>query len=142
VALLTKLGLEGEPDDAAKKARAAKKPAGDGGEGGPSGAGGKAPKAAEPVVITIAQRNKRKFVTSVAGLEHHGVKLADAAKAFGKKFSSGASVVKGKGGQGDVVDIQGEFKEQLGELIATQYAVPRGAIFFAEAGGKKVPLFG
>lgn len=62
----------------------------------------------QAVTISRQQRNKRKFVTSVSGLELfgnfqplalvfmncQGVKLGDAAKAFAKKFSCGCSVTK------------------------------------------------
>lgn len=140
---MTKLRFEGEPDAAALKACTAKKPtAADDDKDAPAASDKKkaAKSQLQPVVITISQRNKRKFVTSVSGLEHHGVKLADAAKAFGKKFSCGSSVVKGKAGQGDCIDIQGDFKESLAELIAEQFSVDRAALFFSD-GGKKVPMF-
>lgn len=68
--------------------------------------GGKAKKkAAQEVLITRAVRNKKKCVTTVAGLEHFGVKLSEAAKVFGKKFASGASVTKTATG-GEEIDIQ------------------------------------
>ena len=58
-----------------------------------SGAGGKKKSAATVttrVVIARIQRQKRKFVTAIAGLESvPDLKIKDACKAFGKKFSSG-----------------------------------------------------
>lgn len=62
-------------------------------------------KVAQEVLITRAVRNKKKCVTTVAGLEHFGVKLGEAAKVFGKKFASGASVTKTATG-GEEIDIQ------------------------------------
>lgn len=46
------------------------------------------------IVLESHTRNKKKCVTTVTGLDGFGVKLADAAKLFGKKFACGASVVK------------------------------------------------
>ena len=55
------------------------------------------------VVIAKIQRQKRKFVTAVAGLETvPGLKIKDAAKLFGKKFSSGASVQESASGAKEV----------------------------------------
>lgn len=57
--------------------------------------GGAGPKKAKEVVetkIVIAriQRQKRKYVTAVAGLDTvPDLKIKDAARVFGKKFSSG-----------------------------------------------------
>ncbi|XP_075497714.1 translation machinery-associated protein 22-like [Primulina tabacum] len=58
--------------------------------------GGKIKKKEKPeVVIEKMTRNKRKCITTVKGLELFGVKLNDASKKLGKKFVTGASVVKG-----------------------------------------------
>ncbi|WVZ20300.1 hypothetical protein V8G54_007622 [Vigna mungo] len=48
----------------------------------------------QEVVIEKVVRNKRKCITTVKGLELFGVKLSDASKKLGKKFATGASVVK------------------------------------------------
>jgi len=37
-------------------------------------------------------------------------------------------VTKGKGGQGDVIDIQGDFRETIADIIAEQFGVPPEAI--------------
>lgn len=57
------------------------------------------------VVIERATRNKRKCVTTVAGLDLYGVKLADASKKFGKKFACGASVTKDASNK-EQIDVQ------------------------------------
>lgn len=151
---MTKLGFVGEPDDAAKKARGTKKaadkpddappaagaPAAEDGQAGGGVKKKKGGKDVAQVVISIAQRNRRKHITSVVGLDAYGVKLSDASKAFGKKFASGASIVKGQGALPDAIEIQGELKEPLAELIAELFGVPRDAIFCLE-GGKKEPMF-
>uniref|UniRef100_A0A5B6YSY7 Putative translation machinery-associated protein 22 n=1 Tax=Davidia involucrata TaxID=16924 RepID=A0A5B6YSY7_DAVIN len=48
----------------------------------------------QEVVIGKVVRNKRKCITTVKGLERFGVRLSDASKKHGKKFATGASVVK------------------------------------------------
>jgi len=51
-------------------------------------------KLASQIVIKRIERNKRKFVTSVRGLEAFGVDLKKAAKLFAQKFATGGSVTK------------------------------------------------
>lgn len=77
-------------------------------------------KAAKEVVITLATRQRKKAITSVEGLDLFGVKLADAAKVFGKKFACGSSVVNNPS-QKDQIDIQGDVQEVIPELILKQY---------------------
>ena len=57
------------------------------------------------LIIERAVRNKRKCVTTVKGLDLFGIKLADAAKKFGKKFACGSSVVKDASGK-EEIDVQ------------------------------------
>ena len=51
-------------------------------------------KAAAKVLIKRVERNKRKYVTAVSGLEAHGLDLKKVAKEWGKKFATGSSVTK------------------------------------------------
>lgn len=51
--------------------------------------------------IKRVERNKRKYVTEVSGLEHFGLDLKKVAKEFGKKFATGSSVAKTAAGGGD-----------------------------------------
>jgi density-regulated protein len=75
------------------------------------------------VVITKVQRQKRKYVTVVAGLETvPNLKIKDASKAFGKKFSSGASINEGPTGVKEVV-IQGDVMLDLPPLLVSQFNV-------------------
>mmetsp|Transcript_24206 Transcript_24206/g.53723 ORF Transcript_24206/g.53723 Transcript_24206/m.53723 type:complete len:225 (-) Transcript_24206:205-879(-) len=101
--------------------------------------GGKKKREVSPhVTIKKLTRGGRKCVTSIAGLDGFSVKLEDAAKLFKKKFSCGASVVKGDTGQPDTVDIQGDFEEEVIEIITKEFgAVPRAKIVLAEGGTKK-----
>jgi len=71
-------------------------------------------------VVERATRNKRKCITSVQGLELFGVKLAEAAKKFGKKFACGASVVKDASNK-EQIDVQGDCMDDLAEFIAKEF---------------------
>jgi len=96
--------------------------------------GGKTKKKKEAqVVVTRCSRSKRKYVTTVAGLENFGIKLPDAAKAISKKFACGASVTKSAIGV-DEIDIQGDVKEEIVDFIIEKFGVPSDSIFFAEDG--------
>lgn len=69
------------------------------------------------------------------GLERFGIKLGDAAKLFGKKFASGASITKSPTEQ-EQIEVQGDFLEKAAELIVKQYGKEHGikkpAIFVIE----------
>jgi density-regulated protein len=79
----------------------------------------KKPKAKE-VIITRATRQRKKAITSVEGLELFGIKLADAAKVFGKKYACGASVVTNPSLK-EQIDIQGDVQDLVPELILEKY---------------------
>ncbi|XP_057537353.1 uncharacterized protein LOC130815040 isoform X3 [Amaranthus tricolor] len=90
------------------------------------------------VIIEKMVRNKRKCITTVKGLELFGVKLSDASKKLGKKFATGASVVKGPT-EKEQIDVQGDIAYDIVEFITDTWPdVPETAIFFIEE-GKKVP---
>ncbi|KAL9314665.1 hypothetical protein ACSQ67_020117 [Phaseolus vulgaris] len=117
----------------------------------------------QEVIIEKVVRNKRKCITTVKGLELFGVKLSDASKKLGKKFATGASVVKfgvaavtaaivdkswkiaaGAGAIGgptekEQIDVQGDIAYDIVEFITDTWPdVPETAIFFIED-GRKVP---
>jgi density-regulated protein DRP1 len=86
------------------------------------------------VVITRIQRQKRKFVTSVQGLETVAdLKIKDAAKLFGRKFSSGSSVTDTPQGGKEVV-IQGDVSFELPNVLINDLKIPAGVIFTNEDG--------
>ncbi|GLT85546.1 hypothetical protein SLE2022_037340 [Rubroshorea leprosula] len=90
------------------------------------------------VVIEKVVRNRRKCITVVKGLELFGVKLSDASKKLGKKFATGASVVKGPT-EKEQIDVQGDVAYDIVDFITETWPdVPEAAIFFIED-GKKVP---
>merc|ERR1711968_124056 len=78
------------------------------------------PKAEFEKCITRQTRNKRKAITTINGLDMFGVKLADAAKKFGKRFACGSSVVK-TASNTEEIDVQGDFMDEIGEMICAQY---------------------
>lgn len=102
--------------------------------------GGKKKREASPrITVKKLTRGGRKCVTCVAGLDTFQVDMEKAAKIFKKKFACGASVVKGQPGQGgDEVEIQGDFEEELIEVLTDNFKqIPEDKISFAEGGTKK-----
>lgn len=67
---------------------------------------------ASKVIIKRSERNKRKFVTSVHGLDYFGVDLKKAAKLFANKFATGASLHKGPQGEEEII-IQGDVSDEV-----------------------------
>jgi len=90
------------------------------------------------VTIRKLTRGGRKCVTSVAGLEGFGVKLDGVAKLFKKKFACGSAVVKGDNGAPDTVDVQGDFEDEIIDIITQEYKdIPREKFSTLESGTKK-----
>eukprot|EP01041_Mallomonas_annulata_P004705 gene4705-9325_t len=86
------------------------------------------------IIISRVQRQKRKFVTSVVGLDTvPDLKLKDAAKVFGKKFSSGASIGDTATGGKEIV-IQGDVSFDLPALLVSEFKIPKSAIFIIDEG--------
>ena len=74
------------------------------------------------ITIERATRNKKKCITSVRGLDAFGVKLGEAAKAFGKKFACGSSIVKDDTRPDkEQIDVQGDVMEELAEYVLAQW---------------------
>ena len=75
------------------------------------------------VVIARVQRQKRKYVTVITGLETVAeLKIKDFAKACGKKFSSGASVNDLPAG-GKEVTIQGDVYFDVPPMLINDFKV-------------------
>lgn len=72
------------------------------------------------IVVEMAVRNKKKCTTSVTGLELFNIKLAEASKAFGKKFACGCSVTKTAAAT-EQIEMQGDFTFQLPDLLVKLY---------------------
>jgi len=101
--------------------------------------GGKKKKEATPqITIKKLSRGGRKCVTTVTGLEGFGVKLDAAAKLFKKKFACGSAVVKGDNGQPDYIEIQGDFEEEVIDVVQSEHKdIDRKKFTVAEGGTKK-----
>ncbi|KHN95293.1 Translation initiation factor SUI1 [Metarhizium album ARSEF 1941] len=72
------------------------------------------------VTIKRIERNKKKFVTAVIGLEAFGLELKKVAKDLGKKFATGSSVTKLPSG-GEEIVVQGDVSDELEEFILEKY---------------------
>jgi len=73
-------------------------------------------KLASQVVIKRIERNKRKYITSVRGLEAFGVDLKKAAKLFAQRFATGGSVTKNAAGIDGIV-VQGDVSQEIYGMI-------------------------
>lgn len=72
------------------------------------------------VTIKRIERNKKKYVTAVIGLEAFGLDLKKVAKDFGKKFATGSSVTKVPSG-GEEIVVQGDVSPEVEEFILEKY---------------------
>jgi density-regulated protein DRP1 len=72
------------------------------------------------VTIKRIERNKKKFVTAVIGLEAFDLELKKVAKDFGKKFATGSSVTKVPSG-GEEIVIQGDVSFEVEEFLLEKY---------------------
>lgn len=72
------------------------------------------------VLIKRVERNKRKYVTAVSGLEAHGLDLKKVAKDFGKRFATGSSVTKTASG-GEEIVVQGDVSDEIYDWITETY---------------------
>ncbi|TDZ61946.1 Translation machinery-associated protein 22 [Colletotrichum trifolii] len=89
------------------------------------------------VTIKRIERNKRKFVTSVSGLESFGLELKKVAKEFGKKFATGSSVTKTPSGAEEIV-VQGDVSDEIEEFLLEKYKeIPEDNIELVEDKKKK-----
>ena len=77
-------------------------------------------KASAKVLIKRVERNKRKFVTVVTGLEGHGLDNKKVAKELGKKFATGSSVTKAASG-GEEIVVQGDVSDEVYDWITETY---------------------
>ncbi|KAL8709258.1 MAG: hypothetical protein Q9220_006001 [cf. Caloplaca sp. 1 TL-2023] len=95
-------------------------------------------KAQAQVLIKRVERNKRKYVTAVSGLEAHGLDLKKVAKEFGKKFATGSSVTKTASG-GEEVVVQGDNSDEIFDWVVDVAGVPEANVDCIEDKKKKGP---
>jgi len=77
-------------------------------------------RATSKVLIKRIERNKRKYVTAVQGLEAFGLDIKKVAKDFGKKFATGSSVTKVPGG-GEEITVQGDLSDDIFDYVVENY---------------------
>nr|OQO26902.1 Translation machinery-associated protein 22 [Rachicladosporium sp. CCFEE 5018] len=94
-------------------------------------------RATSRITIKRVERNKRKYVTEISGLEHFGIDLKKTAKEFGKKFATGSSVTKTASG-GEEVTVQGDVSEDVVEWLQENHGeVPEENVECVEDKKKK-----
>lgn len=96
-----------------------------------------AERASSKVLIKRIERNKRKYVTAVQGLEHFGLDIKKVAKDFGKKFATGSSVTRIPGG-GEEITVQGDLSDDIFDYVVETYKdVPEDNVECVEDKKKK-----
>ncbi|GAB7364956.1 hypothetical protein MBLNU230_g5741t1 [Neophaeotheca triangularis] len=95
-------------------------------------------RAQSKIIIKRVERNKRKYVTEVSGLEAFGLELKKVAKEFGKKFATGSSVTKNAAGTGEEITVQGDVQGEVEEWLLEHHPeVPEDNIELVEDKKKK-----
>ncbi|KAJ7779076.1 translation initiation factor SUI1 [Mycena metata] len=82
-------------------------------------------KMASQIIIKRIERNKRKHITSVFGLEAFGIDLKKASKQFSSKFATGSSVTKNPQGLEEIV-VSGDVSDEILEMIENEVGVLKG----------------
>ncbi|KAK8162893.1 translation initiation factor SUI1 [Phyllosticta citrichinensis] len=77
-------------------------------------------RATSQVIIKRIERNKRKYVTAITGLESFGLDLKKVSKDLGKKFATGASVTKLPAG-GEEITLQGDLSDDVYDFLIDRY---------------------
>jgi translation initiation factor 1 (eIF-1/SUI1) len=85
----------------------------------------------EKVIIKRSERNRRKCVTTILGLEHFQVELKKAAKLFANKFATGSSVSKNNQGLDEIV-VQGDLQDEISDLIRAEFKISLNDIELTE----------
>ncbi|CAI7635926.1 unnamed protein product [Penicillium pancosmium] len=95
-------------------------------------------KAASKIQIKRVERNKRKHVTVIIGLEVFGLENKKLAKDLGKKFATGSSMTRSAAGAEEIT-VQGDVSEDVRDWLLEVHGdkVPRGNIELIEDKKKK-----
>ena len=67
-------------------------------------------------------------MTILRGLADFGVKGSEAKKALSRRFASGVGVVKGKGGGGEHLEVQGDISFDLPGFLSKEFGIPEDSI--------------
>lgn len=93
------------------------------------------------IYMSLSQRSKKKFVTTIRGWESFGLVLKDVSKLLSKKFACAASVVKSADGSGEIA-MQGNILMDLPAWIVDEFPkVDKRLIWTVDKAGKKVRAF-
>ena len=93
------------------------------------------------VIIGLVQRQKKKYVTVIAGLETvPDLKLKDAAKIFGKKYASGVTINEAQNGSKEVV-IQGDVHLVIPQLLISDFKIAPTSLFFLEEDQRSIRTY-
>ena len=95
-------------------------------------------KAASKVQIKRVERNKRKPVSVITGLEVYGLENKKVAKELGKKFATGSSVTKSAAGNEEIT-VQGDVSDDVKDWLLEVYGkeIPEANIEIVEDKKKK-----
>lgn len=95
-------------------------------------------KAASKVHIKRVERNKRKHVSVITGLEVYGLENKKVAKELGKKFATGSSVTKSAAGNEEIT-VQGDVSDDVKDWLLEVYGkeIPEANIEIIEDKKKK-----
>jgi density-regulated protein DRP1 len=95
-------------------------------------------KAASKVLIKRVERNKRKHVTVITGLEVFGLENKKIAKDLGKKFATGSSMTRSPAGAEEIT-VQGDVSDDVREWLLDVHGdkVPEANIELIEDKKKK-----
>lgn len=88
--------------------------------------------------IKRVERNKRKFVSVITGLEVYGLENKKVAKELGKKFATGSSVTKFPAGAEEIT-VQGDVCEDVQDWLLEVYGkdIPEANVEIVEDKKKK-----
>ncbi|KAJ5212743.1 Translation machinery-associated protein 22 [Penicillium cinerascens] len=95
-------------------------------------------KAASKVLIKRVERNKRKYVTVIIGLEVFGLENKKIAKDLGKKFATGSSMTRSPAGAEEIT-VQGDVSDDVRDWLLEVHGdkVPEANIELIEDKKKK-----
>ena len=80
------------------------------------------------VKMLVKKRQGKKMMTIIEGLDMFGLQLSKLAAEWKKKFSCGCTHVEEGAGKPDVIEVQGNFGEELKKLLVEKHGVEEGLI--------------
>jgi density-regulated protein DRP1 len=77
--------------------------------------------AVRKVIVKRVDRNKKKHITTISGLDMFQVDLKKTAKKFASRFACGSSVTRNDATNSDEITIQGDVVDEVIELICKDF---------------------